>query len=58
VRPAGIEKDLYGLGGRERRAFLQQAQQYGELIAHGTPIDDHVQGAVLQQEFTALKSLG
>ncbi len=56
--PGGHRESPLALSGCERGPLLQQAQQYGKPIAHGAPIDDQVQGPMVEQEFAALKSLG
>ena len=42
--------------GSERGNFLQQGQEGCQLVAHFAPVDDHVDGAFLEQEFGALEA--
>src|SRR6266581_220917 len=42
----------------DRRNPLQQRDQGGQPVAHLAPIDDHVDGALVEQEFGPLESLG
>ena len=41
-----------------RRAAQQQAQQRREFLAHVAPIDDQIEGAVIEQELAALETFG
>src|SRR6267378_4429437 len=52
----------YGLGaarasGSGGRQLQQQPQQRRDPVAHLAAVDDHVDGAVLEQEFAALEAL-
>ena len=53
ARSAGTETS--GMG---RRLAGQQGQQVGNAVAHLATIDDHVDGALLEQEFSTLEPLG
>ena len=38
--------------------MLELGQQVGDLLPHLTSVNNHVDGAVVQKEFTALESFG
>src|SRR5215469_3395948 len=41
-----------------RRQLQQQPQERGDLVAHLTAVDDHVDRTVIEQELAALEALG
>jgi len=61
LQPQPLFERPHGLGpaasGGDRGQFQEHPQQGCDLVAHVAAVDDHVDGAVIEQELTALETL-